>query len=169
MLCQKCKKNEATIHMIQTVNGIKTEKLLCSQCAAGGEKYSFFQDDLFSGLFSDSILGVRRAEEQKKCPLCGMTRRELASGGRAGCAKCYEFFAPELEKIIYGIHGNVKHIGTLPGMHAEEIEEKKKLDAKRARIEELKAEQQTAIAEQNYERAAELRDMIKKLQDGGEA
>jgi protein arginine kinase activator len=167
MLCQRCKKNEATVHFKQTVNGVKSEMLLCSQCAGGEGKYPFFQDDLFSGFFSDSILGMRRAEDQKKCPACGLTRRELASSGRAGCAKCYEFFAPELDKIIYGIHGNARHNGSVPGTHAERIEKQKQIDAIKDQIEALRKEQQEAIAEQNYEKAAELRDKIKALSEEG--
>ena len=168
MLCQKCKNNEATVHIRQTVNGVKTELMLCSECADKENKYSFFADDLFSGFFSDSILGVRRAEEQKKCDGCAMTRRELASSGRAGCAKCYEVFAAELDKIIYGIHGNARHNGSLPGGHAEHMEKQKKLDALKKEIESLKKEQQMAVSEQNYEKAAELRDRIRALENGGE-
>jgi len=168
MLCQKCKKNEATVHIRQTVNGVKTELMLCSECADKENKYAFFGEDLFSGFFSDSILGVRRSEEQKKCDGCGMTRRELASSGRAGCAKCYEVFAAELDKIIYGIHGNARHTGALPGGHAEHMEKQKRLDNLKKEIESLKKEQQQAVSEQNYEKAAELRDRIRALENGGE-
>ena len=167
MLCQKCNLNEATVHIRRTVNGVKSEMMLCSKCAGSEGGHSFFGDDLFSGFFSDSILGMRRAEEQKKCPVCGLTRRELASSGRAGCAKCYEYFAPELDKIIYGIHGNARHNGVVPGAHAEQIEKQRRLDGIKAQIEELRKEQQTAIAEQNYEKAAELRDKIKALSEEG--
>lgn len=167
MLCQKCNKNEATVHVRQTVNGVKTEMMLCAGCAGMEGGYSFFKDDLFSGFFSDSILGMRRSEEQKKCPRCGLTRRELAASGRAGCAACYEFFAPELDKIIYGIHGNARHNGSAPVCHAEQMEKKKKLDELKNKIEALKKEQQEAIAEQNYEKAAELRDRIRALEEGG--
>lgn len=34
MLCDKCKKNEANVHVTQIVNGIKYEQNLCAQCAA---------------------------------------------------------------------------------------------------------------------------------------
>lgn len=159
MLCQRCKKNDATVHIKQTINGVKTELMLCSECAEKENAYSFFPEDLFSGFFADSILGTRRAEEQRKCPKCGISRRELAASGRAGCAQCYEFFAPELEKIIYGIHGNAKHTGSVPGTHTEQLKKRKEIEA-------LKKEQSEAIAEQNYEKAAELRDKIRELESG---
>ncbi len=33
MLCENCQKREATYHVTQTINGHKTEKHLCGQCA----------------------------------------------------------------------------------------------------------------------------------------
>ncbi len=158
MLCQKCQKNNATVHVKQTVNGVKTEMLLCSECAEKENLGSFFpSDNLFSGFFSDSIFGGEYLKEQKKCSLCGSTRRDLADKGRAGCAKCYEVFADELKNIIYGIHGNAVHTGSVPGKHLENIE-------KRKEIERLKKEQQQAVLEQNFEQAAVLRDKIKELE-----
>jgi len=158
MLCQKCQKNNATVHVKQTVNGVKTEMLLCSECAEKENIGSFFpSDNLFSGFFSDSIFGGEYLKEQKKCPLCGSTRSDLAKTGRAGCAKCYEVFEEELKKMIYGIHGNAVHTGAVPGKHLADIE-------KRKEIEQLKKEQQQAVLEQNYEQAAVIRDKIKELE-----
>ena len=34
MLCDRCKKNEATSYFRSTVNGVTTEEHLCSACAA---------------------------------------------------------------------------------------------------------------------------------------
>lgn len=33
MLCDNCKKNEATVHMTRVVNGKKSERHLCNACA----------------------------------------------------------------------------------------------------------------------------------------
>lgn len=162
MLCERCKKREATVHISSTVNGVKTEQRLCAECAEKEKAYSLFSfgaDNLFSGFFGDSVFAAPSVSEQKKCSLCGMTRRELAKTGRPGCASCYEVFAPELENIIRGIHGNVEYNGALPGRHSENAEKRKKIEA-------LKKEQQAAIAEQNYERAAELRDEIRAMEEG---
>ncbi len=159
MLCEKCKKREATVHISSTVNGIKSEQRLCAECAE--KEKGFFSlgvDNLFSGFFGESVFGAPSVNEQKKCTLCGQTKRELAKSGRAGCTKCYDVFGDELERIIHGIHGSARYNGTLPGKHAESAGKRKKID-------ELKKEQQMAIAEQNYERAAELRDEIRALEE----
>lgn len=161
MLCQRCKKNEATVRLLQNVNGIKSELVLCSECANKENNDMLFPSDLFSGFFSDSIFGSYRREEQKKCPKCGLTKSGLASSGRPGCAECYNFFAEELDRIIYGIHGNARHNGSAPGKRAEQI-------AKQKEIEALKDEQRKAVEAQDYEKAAELRDKIKALESGEE-
>ena len=33
MLCEKCRKNEAVIHVVKIVNGKKSEAMLCEKCA----------------------------------------------------------------------------------------------------------------------------------------
>lgn len=159
MLCQKCNKNTASVHIKQIVNGKMSERMLCSECAEKENVGSFFNtDSLFSEFFSDSILGMRSIAPQKVCPLCGSTVRELAKSGRAGCAECYNVFADELKRMVYGIHGNAVHCGSAPGKHVEEIEKNKEIEA-------LKKEQEKAILEENYEKAAELRDKIKALEN----
>ncbi len=164
MFCENCKKREATVFLSTAINGVKTEKRLCSECAEKEKSYTFFPtgtDSLFSGFFGDSVFASAPDGEQKKCPVCKMSRRELAKEGRAGCAECYKVFEGELQRIIHGIHGSAQYSGTLPGKHAQSAEKRRKID-------EMKKEQQKAIAEQNYERAAELRDEIKGLEKEGE-
>ncbi len=162
MLCQKCHKNPASVHIKNSINGEYSEISLCRECAESEKLNSFWSfpsDKLFSGFFSDSILGSDFLPKQKICPLCGATRSDLASSGKPGCAKCYEVFADELSGIIRGIHGNTLHSGSRPGKHMEQIEKNREL-------EELKKEMQSAVDEQDFEKAASLRDRIKEIENG---
>ena len=34
MLCEHCKKREATVKYVEVINGVKTEHNLCAQCAS---------------------------------------------------------------------------------------------------------------------------------------
>ena len=157
MLCQKCGKRNANVHYKQVVNGVVKEEYLCSQCAASGNmdmNLNKGTDELFGNLFAGSSLFSGRAK--RTCPLCGATARDISVSGKVGCAKCYEVFKDELQRTVVGIHGNVHHVGRAPGKHKEAMELQAKLDA-------LKAEQQKAIEEQNFELAAELRDKISEL------
>ncbi len=161
MLCQKCHKNNASVHIKQVINGNVSERMLCSECAEKENVNPFFSigaDSLFSGFFSDSILSGAGISEKKICPICKSTKRDLAKTGRAGCAECYNVFSEELSKIIYGIHGNTTHLGSAPGKHVEEL-------AKRDEIEALKKEQEEAVLSENYEKAAEIRDKIKAIEN----
>lgn len=163
MLCQKCHKRTASVHIKQVVNGKITEAALCSECAAKDELGGFFStktSDLFSGFWSDSIFGSEAIKQQKICPVCKTTRKDLAASGRAGCAKCYEVFEDDLKKIIYGIHGNAVHSASRTGKHEERLKKSREIEA-------LKLEQTKAVEEQNYEKAAEIRDKIKALENEG--
>ena len=51
MLCQKCKKNEATVHYKKVVNGKQTEMYLCPECADGLGSFDFGFDNFLPSLF----------------------------------------------------------------------------------------------------------------------
>ena len=161
MICQKCGKRNATVHLKQVINGVAKEEFLCSLCA--GEGGSFFStsdigsESLFDALFSGGA--HTSAATRKSCPLCGSTARDIQKSGKAGCAKCYEVFRGELSAAAYRVHGGVHHVGRAPGKHKEEMERQAKLD-------ELKSRQAKAIDEQDFELAAKLRDEIKAIVNG---
>lgn len=161
MLCQKCGKRTANVHYKQVINGVVKEEFLCSECASAFNMSTPFEngaDELFGNLFAGSSVFSGRAK--RACPLCGATARDISVSGKVGCAKCYEVFKDELQRTVVGIHGNVHHVGRAPGKHKEAMELQARLDA-------LKAEQQKAIEEQNFELAAELRDKINELSASG--
>lgn len=161
MLCQKCGKRTANVHYKQVINGAVKEEFLCSECAASGNMNIPFEkgaDELFGNLFAGASAFSGRGKSV--CPLCGASVRDISVSGKVGCAKCYEVFKNELQRTVVGIHGNVHHVGRAPGKHKETMELQAKLDA-------LRAEQQKAIEEQNFELAAELRDKINQLSANG--
>lgn len=166
MICQKCGKRTATVHLKQVINGVAHEEYLCSTCA-NAENGFFTADSDVSGssLFDALFSGGRHTVNTNTttCPLCGSTARDIQKNGKAGCAKCYDVFRRELKTAAYRIHGGVQHAGRAPGNHREEME-------RQAKIDELRARQAEAIEEQNFELAAKLRDEIKALteaSDGG--
>ena len=168
MLCQRCQKNNATVHLKQVINGVKTEMLLCPECAEKENLGSFFpQDDLLSGFFSNSVFGNDYLKEQKRCSLCGSTRRDLAEKGRAGCAKCYEVFSEELANIIYGIHGNAVHTGSVPGKHAESLAKRKEIERTNLLLKQ-KSEQDALTGLNNRYKLNELAELaFHKAQSSG--
>ncbi len=160
MICQKCGKHPATVHLKQIINGVVGEEYLCSLCA--NNESSFYSTD--NELSTESLLnalfvgGRPTASSSKTCPLCGINAREIQRNRRAGCAKCYEVFRNELINAAFRVHGAAKHVGKAPQKSQEETE-------RLTKIEELKNRQLKAIEDQDFELAAKLRDEIKALNE----
>ena len=175
MLCDKCGKNNAEVFYKENINGKETKYSLCHECAEKMEKDGeisfkaphFFDDGFgfpdFSGF--GSLIGSMLAPShtkgtalsQKKCDLCGMTFEDFMSEGKAGCPRCYDTFADELERTIAQIHGGTRHIGKTPEKYREMHEREDKVASLRTKLNE-------AVKAENYEEAAKLRDEIKGLE-----
>ena len=174
MLCQHCHKNEATARVKTIVNGEYAEYRLCSECARELGYVSAFSDfsaDL-SGMLS-SFLGAALPARTgaTRCPTCGAALSDIKKSGKVGCADCYELFLSELTPTIRSIHGNTVHTGKHPVIEYSETASKsadkpaeKPREDKKASADRLKAELKKAIDEENFERAAELRDEIRELE-----
>ena len=143
---------------------------LCRECAeeAGyldgfrsfGPWKSLIPDEL--GLLSEWLRpGTAQPAAAKACPVCGMTAAQLVSGGRAGCAQCYESFADILDPMIRRIHGDGTHQGAAPGSVDVQIQ-------RRARIAALRESLAKAVKDENFEQAAKLRDEIRAMESDGE-
>lgn len=117
-------------------------------------------DDFFGGMEKDLHLFYSTPNTQYKdesCPVCRTRLSELAKTGKAGCSNCYTVFRPQLEYMLGRIHANTQHTGKVSESAGERLKLKKE-------IESLKQALQAAIAGQNFEQAAVLRDQIKALE-----
>lgn len=165
MLCQNCKKNEATTHIKTIVNGETTQAHLCQDCARSlgydgmFPDFSFSFADMLSSFFNDSALATIGAH-RLHCDKCGSSFSDIVRSGSIGCADCYDTFYDKLLPLIERIHGKTNHVGKVP--NSLEIEETK--DEKPDEIGRLKAQLDEEVKNQNYEKAAELRDKIKELE-----
>lgn len=165
MMCKKCGKNEASVYLRRTVNGESSEIALCRECAESDPevmkmmKGSMAGDlNFFGGLFDFPSVRGMLSSAKTQCPLCGATYEDIARSGMVGCAECYNTFRDRLASSIARLHGNVRHTGRAPA----------RLKAKNERADRLKRlreEQQAAVAAENFERAAQLRDEIRSLEN----
>lgn len=169
MLCQNCGKNEATTHLKQIINGDMAESHLCSDCAAHlgySDMFSGFGlnlSELFGSLLGDTMPSLSAASAPR-CPKCGTAFSDIVRDGRVGCAECYRVFYDKLLPSIQRIHGKIKHSGkTSHGAPAEV-----KVETKEEKIEKLKTQMNEAVAKQEFEQAAKIRDEIKAVEEGGE-
>jgi len=131
---------------------------LCDACS----KEKGVQDPTGFAL-ADLLLGIGAAEEIEKgatserCPVCGYTQADFKKTGRLGCSTCYTTFAEGLNTLLKAMHKGTEHVGKLPQRAHRAVE-------LNDRMRELTASLQKAVAEENYETAASLRDQIKQLE-----
>lgn len=164
MKCENCNKNEATFFYQETING-KTRALhLCPECAAklqGGEGLPHFpfhtlQNDLLDGLFGFTAAPMGK-ESKTACPDCGAVWADLVKTGKAVCPRCYQTFGEALQPTLRSLHGNVTHTGRAPADRLAKRERKDKLTELRRALGE-------AVAAENFEDAARIRDEIRALE-----
>jgi protein arginine kinase activator len=114
-----------------------------------------------TGLLSGFLEAVKNSEVKQvepdiKCSRCGMSYATFKKIGLLGCAHCYEEFREPLLQLLNRIHGNTQHAGRVPGGEDSSISVK-------LNIERLKQDLVRAIANEEYETAAGLRDRIRAL------
>ncbi|OGC93892.1 MAG: hypothetical protein A2142_06845 [candidate division Zixibacteria bacterium RBG_16_48_11] len=161
MLCKECKKRESTVHLTQIVNNQKVALDLCQECA---EKRGF-HNPFLGGIFplGEMLASVTSGIVEKKagsgssakCPGCGMVFAEFGKVGRFGCGQCYTTFRPQITQMLTRIHGSTQHKGQVP--LATKVDLTSEVKKERTLEEQLRQ----AIAAEDFEKAAKLRDQLK--------
>lgn len=168
MLCDRCKARNATIKKIQVVNFQKQEMNLCNQCAVELGYIGNNIGSLFSTLMNMDNLYSDVGAFDKKCPVCNSSIYSINKTGKFGCSECYETFNKEIRALLRKIHGNCVHKGATPYVVASNMSEDSLADMSRRQMElvRLKQQMQEAVDREEFEKAAELRDRIKALEEG---
>ena len=157
MLCDICKKSEATVHLTQIVDKKVLKVDLCEVCSKSKgiqEATGFSLADLQLGLGAGDEIAV---EAGTACPVCGFTQADFKKTGRLGCSACYVTFGEGLTTLLKAMHKGTEHVGKLPQRAHREMEL-----GDRMRV--LNENLEKAVAAENYESAAALRDQIKQLE-----
>ena len=156
MLCDKCKKNQATVYFEQVTNGAKHELNLCYKCSLDLQTPMFF-NNILNGI----LLNIKTANTSDvsdlKCKTCSLTYSEFRKRGKLGCSNCYTSFRKELSTIFKNIQFNSEHKGKFPKKSGAAILQRKE-------IENTKIFLKQAIDNEEYEEAAALRDKIKAME-----
>lgn len=166
MKCENCGIHTATTHYKSIVNGQIREAHLCPECfqkisGAGLWKSPFDVEGLLFGFFSPEQTFDNAAERAVVCPKCKSAAADIEKTGRVGCRECYSVFETILTPYIRRIHGNLAYVARQAGKPVQKEEPAPK--AAKSRIDELEEKLLSAVAAQEYERAAALRDEIKAL------
>ncbi len=172
MQCERCQKDEATIHLTQVVGGEVKKVHLCAACAEASG-VDFNDPAALAGLlaqFTAKLTGdaADAAPELDEavaelfdpvCPRCHQRFTEYQKSGRLGCPACYDAYGARFQELIRSLHGADQHSGRTPASAAKRA-------ATAAELERLQRELEAAIGAEQYEEAAKLRDRIRSLSGG---
>jgi protein arginine kinase activator len=149
--------NPATIHLTDIVQRQKREMHLCERCA---RERKLLPAPLGAPLNLKALLQLLlqalrsfESQEARSCPHCGLTYAGLKAEGRMGCASDYTLFRSMLEPLLERIHRATEHTGKRP-----------RVAQLRAEMEQLRQRLEEAVACENYEQAAQLRDRIRQME-----
>lgn len=162
MKCDNCN-NTATVHLTEIRSGKKLEKHLCEKCAAQSDALPAKSHTPINELLTNFVLahsGMPK-ETTAACEHCGITWADFRQGGLLGCEHDYDFFEKDLTPLLQRAHeGATHHVGKVPTRRGGTgVPMKRAVDVSR-----LRKELQRAVEAEDYERAAELRDLIRKAE-----
>ena len=153
MICQKCKKREATGYMEKTINGVKTRVYVCPECFKEAQLDMFSSLDDF-GLFS-GLTGS--TSTRLKCSKCGTSLREISDTCFVGCPHCYTELNEQIKPIIRNVQSAAMHIGSGPNESVSDPA---------SDLSQLEQQLKRAVESENYELAQRLSDRIRALKGG---
>ncbi len=172
MLCQNCGKREATTHIKRVVNGETSESHLCAECASSMGYTDVFSGwgmslgDLLGGFLGESTQTSGQLSPALRCRKCGSSWQDIVRDGKVGCADCYRTFYDRLVPTLQRIHGRIQHTGKVSGnaQPSTSEPEKSEEELREEQIAALRAQMDEAVAAQDFEQAAKLRDEIRALE-----
>ncbi|MGN1370323.1 MAG: UvrB/UvrC motif-containing protein [Aristaeellaceae bacterium] len=176
-LCEECGVNEACYTISVMMGEQITQRHLCADCmakmnmnlAAGNIKHllSAIMSAITGAAEEASANAPAPANEEENaaivCERCGSTLSQFVKSGKLGCPQCYKAFREQLTPMLQQIHGRVQHAGRKP-LHDEAAQHR------RAVYDRLSRQLEQAVAVEDFETAAVLRDQLRHLStlEGGE-
>jgi len=163
-VCDVCGSKAATVHLTQVVDNQTITSHLCEGCAVEKGVHpplapgSLPLTDFLAKMGGPQPLDGLGPQEDITCPYCGLTSSGFKAVGRLGCPQCYTAFEISLRGLLRRVHGGTQHVGKVylpPDPSVREAEQR--LDGLRRRL-------QKAIDNEDFERAADLRDEIRSLE-----
>ncbi|MBM3980658.1 MAG: hypothetical protein FJ304_10295 [Planctomycetes bacterium] len=163
MKCQFCE-NPASVHVTEVVNFKKRALHLCEGCArarnlipgANGPQLDLkallsLIANPFPAAADDGddapVAPAAPPPAPEACPACGLTLAEFRAEGRVGCAHDYDALRAALEPLLERVHRHTAHAGKAP---------------RAVRAREWQKQMKAAVAAEDYEEAARLRDLIRR-------
>lgn len=161
--CDRCGR-PATHHSVEIIKGQKIEKHLCEQHAAeeGLAIKSIHTpiNELLTNFVKvhSAAAGLEPASQGMTCDECGLTFQQFRKDSLLGCPHCYQAFEQALSTILERAHeGGTHHIGKVPRRAGAG-------DQRQALLMRMRKQLDDAVMGEDYERAARLRDDIRRFE-----
>jgi protein arginine kinase activator len=148
------------VKLFTTAGDVQTQQNLCERCAAerGVEVSTTHKHPLGDFLQAVQLQLAVAPSETGRCATCSGTLRDFRDTGRLGCPACYTSFETSLRELLRRVHGNSVHVGKRYAAPQGD-----RPDAQ-AVLGELREQLRSAIDNEDFERAADLRDRIRVLE-----
>ena len=158
--CDRCNR-PATQHSVEICKGRKIEKHLCDYHAQEeGWAIKGAHTPINELLTNFVKLHSGTATQQELvCQTCGLTFADFRQNSLLGCPDCYNAYAEPLASLLERAHeGATHHIGKVPRRAGAGEQRQTHILRMRKKLDE-------AVAREDYELAARLRDEIRRLEE----
>ena len=163
--CDKCARH-ATHHSVEIIHGEKIEKHLCDQHAAEEGLSVKSAGSPINELLTNFVKmhggdAPQAKPQEQLCDACGMSFSEFRKHTLLGCPDCYKSFETLLLSILERAHeGGAYHIGKVPRRAGAG-------EQRQAILMRMRKQLNEAVVDEDYERAARLRDDIHRFEEKG--
>lgn len=151
MICKACNKRAAIYHLISIYKNELIETHLCEECykSSGISPASSNTINNYNSIL-DALVGkdIEKELQEKYCSKCGTSLVEFRHSGVLGCSYCYNIFQDEIKKK-YPVKEHYRDSGlkTIDDLQLIKV---------------LNDELKKALQDEQYERAAIIRDKLRK-------
>jgi protein arginine kinase activator len=192
--CSKCGQ-PATHKFTRIANGQIYDIFLCPQHAAEMSPYQKQSNlsEILEGLLKHDLkikvtMAGAGAPSGVRCQACGLPYEAYRKNFMLGCSECYASFRELLVQDLRKFHGGVRHVGRRPGGGKVLLPEREAamplpeaeaappstgsaLSQQRvkAMLHELQHKLEQAIRNEDFEKAAQYRDLIKEVKQKTQA
>lgn len=155
--CDICQERPG-IHKVNRIDesGNITELNLCEKCAQEKGIIGIKELKTILEILEELKKKVREEDTKLVCPNCQLTFANFKAMGRFGCEVCYSAFREKLLPIIKELHHADRHTG-------KKIGDTQKPE-KKVILKELRKALKEAVENEDYERAASIRNAMKKYE-----
>lgn len=161
MNCERCGKAPGEIRYAEYAGGKVQKMMVCPRCA---QELGFLPARAAEGPGAPPAAAEdpgATPEDKRTCPGCGLTAEEFHRQSLFGCDRCFATFEEDLDLLFKRLHGASLHRGRLPGARVTGTDP--------VGPERLERELAEAVRAGDFERAARLRERIRRAGREGAA